>query len=173
MTNKIPQEIEDEELSKPKLIWKGSVGEAIKQGRMTQEQLDDWNMEDEEGEEYLEGFKAGQKQSEDAFKEMIEDLSNIEFMGVSGNQARKLIQEELLSKINSQHPRIKQTRGGELKSDEGLHSTEYGFPADTSFLGGYAELWDNPEDNRWDKEYNPDLLPETLKNKEEKQDENS
>ena len=41
---------------------------------------------------------------------------------------------------------------------------------DRSFLGGYAELWDNPEDNRWDKEYNPDLLPETLKNKEEKQD---
>jgi len=23
---------------------------------------------------------------------------------------------------------------------------------DRSFLGGYAELWDNPEDNRWDKE---------------------
>ena len=37
-----------------------------------------------------------------AIKEMIEDLSNIEFMGVSGNQARKLIQEELLSKIGEE-----------------------------------------------------------------------
>ena len=33
------------------------------------------------------------------------------------------------------------------------------------------DIWDNSEDDRWDKEYNPDLLPETLKNKEEKQDE--
>ena len=37
-----------------------------------------------------------------SIKEMIEDLSNIEFMGVSGNQARKLIQEELLSKIGEE-----------------------------------------------------------------------
>ena len=34
-----------------------------------------------------------------------------------------------------------------------------------------TEFWDNPEDDRWDKDYNSDLLPETLKNKEEKQDE--
>ena len=34
-----------------------------------------------------------------------------------------------------------------------------------------TEFWDNPEDNRWDKEYNPNLLPETLKNKEERQGE--
>ena len=75
---------------------------------------------------------------------------------------------------DSQQPRMKQTRGGELKSDEGLHSTDNGSPADIvskGFLDGYAEFWDNPEDDRWDKEYNPDLLPETLKNKEEKQDE--
>ena len=33
------------------------------------------------------------------------------------------------------------------------------------------DIWDNPEDDRWDKKYNPDLLPETLKTLEEKQDE--
>ncbi len=56
------------------------------------------------------------------------------------------------SKNNSEQPRIKQTRGGELKLDEGLHSTKNDSPAHTSFLGGYAEFWDNPEDDRWDKE---------------------
>jgi hypothetical protein len=109
---------------------------------------------------------------------------------------RKQLQKEIGD--DSQQPRMKQTRGGELKSDEGLHSTDNGSPADTfskedsedicicghhtkdhsydpnkldadlecdicncmgfktkedrSFLGGYAEFWDNPEDDRWDKE---------------------
>jgi hypothetical protein len=110
------------------------------------------------------------------------------------------LKEQLQKEIgdDSQQPRMKQTRGGELKSDEGLHSTDNGSPADTfskedsedicicghhtkdhsydpnkldadlecdicncmgfktkedrSFLGGYAEFWDNPEDDRWDKE---------------------
>jgi len=110
---------------------------------------------------------------------------------------KKFIGKELCSD-DSQQPRFKQTRGGELKSDEDLHSTDNGSPADIvskedsedicicghhtkdhsydpnkldadlecdicdckgfrtkedrSFLGGYTEFWDNPEDNRWDKE---------------------
>lgn len=52
--------------------------------------------------DYRKGFIDGYKEAEKSIKEMIEDLSNIEFMGVSGNQARKLIQEELLSKIGEE-----------------------------------------------------------------------
>ena len=43
----------EEELEKPKLIWKGSVGEALKTGRLTQEQVDKWNIEEEMGEDYM------------------------------------------------------------------------------------------------------------------------
>ena len=103
-----------------------------------------------------------------AIKEMIEDLlkgfrtqigyriiheNNEDRELFSFKQIKLFIEQELLSKINSVSTQeLKQTRGRELKSDEGLHSTEYGFPADTSFLGGYAEFWDNKEDDRWDKE---------------------
>jgi hypothetical protein len=57
------------------------------------------------------------------------------------------------SKNNSEQPRIKQTRGGELKLDEGLHSTKNDSPAHTSQLkqGLFADIWDNKEDDRWDK----------------------
>ena len=126
---------------------------------------------------FIAGYKEAIKELKDCLKEntkglkLSEEMKNVFIF--SYNDILEIIDELILSKINSQHPRIKQTRGGELKSDEGLHSTEYGFPAETSFLGGYAEFRDNKEDDRWDKEYNPDLLPETLKNKEEKQDENS
>ena len=125
---------------------------------------------------FIAGYKEATKELKDCLKEntkglkLSEEMKNVFIF--SYNDILEIIDELILSKINSVSTQeLKQTRGGELKSDEGLHSTEYGFPADTSFLGGYAEFWDNPEDNRWDKEYNPDLLPETLKNKEEKQDE--
>ena len=31
---------------KPKLIWKGTIRDAIREGRLTQEQLDEWNLEE-------------------------------------------------------------------------------------------------------------------------------
>jgi len=123
MKNKIPQEIEDEELSKPKLIWKGSVGEAIKQGRMTQEQLDDWNMEDEEGEEYLEGFKAGQKQTNE---EELKFLKTLTF-------PRSNIY--IFSSIKSRIQELK-TKLTEKEKRQEL----------------FSDIWDNKEDDRWDKE---------------------
>ena len=83
------------------------------------------------------------KKSPATQKEMAEKLR------IEGDKYTKMQFEELLSEFNIP------------QKDKEV----------TSFLGGYADIWDNPEDDRWDKEYNPDLLPETLKNKEEKQDE--
>ena len=65
----------EEELKKPKLIWKGSVGEALKTGRLTQEQVDKWNMEEEMGEDYMNGFEEGfQKGKLEQKKEELEFL---------------------------------------------------------------------------------------------------
>ena len=69
----------EEELEKPKLIWKGSVGEALKTGRLTQEQVDKWNMEEEMGEDYMNGFEEGfQKGKLEQKKEELEFLINLD-----------------------------------------------------------------------------------------------
>jgi hypothetical protein len=106
---------------------------------------------------FIAGYKEAIKELKDCLKEntkglkLSEEMKNVFIF--SYNDILEIIDELILSKINSVSTQeLKQTRGGELKSDEGLHSTEYGFPADTSFLGGYAEFWDNKEDDKWDKE---------------------
>jgi len=72
-------------LMKPKLIWKGTTKEGIELGKFTQEEVDRWNMDDEEGERYTDGFFAGRKEARTDILEKIEELylrlhSNYEFM---------------------------------------------------------------------------------------------
>ena len=64
------------------------------------------------------------KKSPATQKEMAEKLR------IEGDKYTKMQFEELLSEFNIP------------QKDKEV----------TSFLGGYAEFWDNPEDNRWDKE---------------------
>jgi hypothetical protein len=63
-----------EELKKEKLLWKGTTAEAIKLGKITQEEVDRWNMENEEGEKYTEGYNKAKEQAEKSFNEKIEKL---------------------------------------------------------------------------------------------------
>ena len=66
-----------EELKEPTLIWKGSVGEALRTGRLTQEQVDKWNMEEEMGEDYMNGFEEGfQKGKLEERKRVLELIDN-------------------------------------------------------------------------------------------------
>ncbi len=55
-----------------KLLWKGTIKEAIEKGKVTQEEVDKWNMEDEIGEDYMEGFLAGQLAEREKCLKMIE-----------------------------------------------------------------------------------------------------
>lgn len=57
-----------------KLLWKGTIKEAIEKGKVTQEEVDKWNMEDEIGEDYMEGFKAGQLAEREKCLKIIEEL---------------------------------------------------------------------------------------------------
>ena len=52
-----------------------------------------------------------------------------------------------------------------------FYNTYFNLKELLSKIGDVQQTSEEKQDDRWDKEYNPDLLPETLKNKEEKQDE--
>jgi len=56
---------------KKKLIWKGTIGEEVKGGRLTQEEVDRWNMEDYEGERYAECYQEGKEQAEQRIIKLI------------------------------------------------------------------------------------------------------
>ena len=101
----------------------------------------------------LEGFQKGKLEQKKEDKDKQDEFYN-EF-DLASNCSKD---DKLFKKLWNKYFKQLQKEIGEEKQDR-------------SFLGGYAEFWDNSEDDRWDKEYNPDLLPETLKNKEEKQDE--
>lgn len=69
----------------------------------------------------------------EAVRRLITSLDNGEIYTDAENvinNIKEIFGKELCSD-DCQQPRFKQTRGGELKSDEGLHSTDNGSPADT------------------------------------------
>jgi len=49
----------EEELKEPKLIWKGTTAEALRLGKVTQEDVDRWNRNDVEGESFSNGYDEG------------------------------------------------------------------------------------------------------------------
>lgn len=71
---------ENLELKEAKLIWSGTTKEALEQGRITQEELDEWDRIDEEGERYSEGFIQGAKAERVRIKALIEE-KRIETIG--------------------------------------------------------------------------------------------
>jgi len=129
---------------------------------------------------YRRGFIDGHKEAEKSIKEMIEKVLSILKEGCGVNfvleeqdcicgddfeyedKVKVLLCElcldkikriELLSKIGDVHS---QQEEDELKVNEtasiNQNKLDVNSSADTSFLGGYAEFWDNKEDDRWDKE---------------------
>ena len=84
---------------------------------------------------FIAGYKEATKELKDCLKEntkglkLSEEMKNVFIF--SYNDILEIIDELILSKINSVSTQeLKQTRGGELKSDEDLHSTDNGSPAD-------------------------------------------
>jgi flagellar biosynthesis/type III secretory pathway protein FliH len=82
----------EEELKEPKLLWKGTTQEAIDLGKVTQEDVDRWNRNDEEGESYSEGYDEGLKKGkqqtlkdvENKYNKIIsEDLSPKQLLGIT------------------------------------------------------------------------------------------
>ena len=78
----------EQELKKGKLIWKGTAKEAIKLGKLTQEEIDDWDMMDEEGEKYTEGYKVGKQEAKKEFKQIIYQLDWIKIMNNAINSRK-------------------------------------------------------------------------------------
>jgi len=89
----------EEKLMKPKLIWKGTIRDAIREGRLTQEQLDEWNRIDEEGESYNLSFKHGKQAREKEILEMIDEISKLRLYR---SKSCQLLSRRIKSKITGE-----------------------------------------------------------------------
>lgn len=134
-------------LQEKKLIWSGTVGEAIKQGKLTQEEVDNWYNEDDE-ERIIKIAKLSQAQEDKIeFEKFVSELKGeYEKLGVVkhsilieviNNLSKRLFNEN--SQDNSQETKDGQgfgTRTGNSSGVDGesVMGSEWSSSPDTSSL---------------------------------------
>jgi len=87
-------------MKKPKILWKGTTEEAINLGKITQEEIDRWDCDNDLERKYLEGKADEQERILKIIDRMRKDLNNPDYS--YSNEWIENFLEELKAKIEGE-----------------------------------------------------------------------